>query len=49
MFEVRKIISVFSKMRLERKQFGNHWFKHSSHSAQRFPVAVQGNSGTCLQ
>jgi len=24
MFEVRRIISVFSKMRLERKKFGNH-------------------------
>jgi len=26
MFEVRQIISVLSKMRLERKKFGNHWF-----------------------
>jgi len=25
MFEVRRIISVFSEMRLERKKFGNHW------------------------
>jgi len=29
MFEVRQIISVFSKMRLERKKFGNHWSKPS--------------------
>jgi len=27
MFEVRQIISVFSKMRLERKKFGNHRLK----------------------
>jgi len=27
MFEVRQIISVFSKIRLERKKFGNHCFR----------------------
>ena len=27
MFEVRQIISVLSKMRLERKNFGNNWVR----------------------
>jgi len=31
MFEVRQIISVFSKMCLERKKFGNHCFRETSH------------------
>ena len=29
MFEVRQIISVFSKIRLERKKFGNHHWSTS--------------------